>query len=94
MEVREIEPRILADRVRRALAELPGEAMASTYDQILDEGRIDGTRRLLTDLLEAKFGQVPEKTRRIVADATAADVRRWSVKMQTATKLDEVFAPA
>ncbi|WP_428262282.1 hypothetical protein [Haliangium sp.] len=61
-------------------------------DKGLDKGREEGRRLLLLDLLEERFGSLPEAVRQRVHDADQIEVRRWSIRILTATSLDEVFA--
>ncbi len=57
------------------------------------EGQAEGRRLLLLDLLEERFGSLPEGVRGRVLDGDQADVRRWSVRILTAATLDDVFTP-
>ena len=55
------------------------------------EGEQKGEARVLLDQLEAKFGAISEGDRRRVETADAATLRRWSVRILTATAPEEVF---
>jgi len=68
--------------------------MASTWDQLQEEGRVKGVRQALLRQLGKKFGNVPEATRERVGNSTTADLERWLDQVLTAPTLDEVFAPA
>ncbi len=92
MKVSDVELRTAREQVDRVLAVAPGESsMASTWDQLQEEGRVKGVRQALLRQLGKKFGNVPEATRERVANATTADLERWLDQVLTARTLDEVF---
>ncbi|HZU96898.1 MAG TPA: Rpn family recombination-promoting nuclease/putative transposase [Planctomycetota bacterium] len=97
MKVSDLELRTVRKQVDRVLAAGEG-VMASTWDQLQEEGRVKGhlagLRQALLRQLGKKFGNVPEATRQRVGNATTADIERWLDQVLTATTLDEVFAHA
>jgi len=51
-----------------------------------------GMQQLLRGLLESRFGPLSPEANARLAGADAATVQRWSLRVLTATCLDEVFA--
>ena len=58
----------------------------------LQEGLQKGQRELLLDLLETRFGSLPENWVQQVEQATAREFRFWTKNFVRASSLDEVFA--
>lgn len=56
------------------------------------EGRAVTERRVLTRLLTSKFGRVPPARAKQVKAASPREVARWTLRVLTASTLDEVFA--
>lgn len=57
-----------------------------------EEGRRQGCEHMLLNMLNARFGRVPEDVRRRVSQATVEDLVAWSERLFAAGSLDEVFA--
>ena len=74
--------------------------MRTMLDAVLDIGEERGRKRsetrgmqqLLRGLLESRFGQLSPEANARLAGADAATLQRWSLRVLTATRLDEVFA--
>ncbi|MET0790306.1 MAG: Rpn family recombination-promoting nuclease/putative transposase [Polyangiaceae bacterium] len=62
--------------------------------QGLKEGRTAGTTEVLLRQLTVKFGPQPASTAERLADASPADLLRWSEQVLSAETLEGVFAPA
>lgn len=54
-------------------------------------GRIQGQHQMLVKLLGLKFGELPDRALSQLQAACALDIDRWSERIFTATKIDEVF---
>lgn len=104
MNVREMEPRVLVEHVRRVLGPKVGdEVMATTAEQLRAqgrvegraegraEGRIEGTRALLLRLVQKRFGALPPAVQTRVATASVADLEAWTDRVVDARTIDEVF---
>jgi hypothetical protein len=50
-----------------------------------------GEAAVLTRQIERKFGAVPEAARRRIEAANKEALLAWSVRVLTATRLDEIF---
>lgn len=55
------------------------------------EGRLEAEVELLQELLEHKFGALPKRIQQRLATADEATLRTWSLRLLTATTLDDVF---
>ena len=58
----------------------------------LAEGELAGQTKLLRELLEHRFGQLPDWAARQVAVATSGAIERRKYRVFDAKTLDEVFA--
>lgn len=58
----------------------------------LQVGRQEGRRELLLELLEFRFGELPEAVSLRVSAADDADLGRWSRQLLQAQRLEDVFA--
>jgi len=56
------------------------------------EGRLEGQRATLVALLSTKFGSLPDAIRHRIDDATASELETWSLRVLTATAIDDIFA--
>lgn len=73
--------------------------MRSLLDLVLEmgeergvqKGSLRGQRGMLEGLLRARFGEVPMDARERLAGADAESLKRWSLRVLTATNLAEVF---
>ncbi|MFB6260695.1 MAG: hypothetical protein ABEJ96_05085, partial [Thiohalorhabdaceae bacterium] len=79
-----------ADEEARRLAFVRERAL---HDEatLLRQARQEGEADILLGLLEAKFGELDEPTRKRVRAADGAALQRWSLRVLTATSLEEVF---
>ena len=57
----------------------------------LQEGRQEGEANILVGLLEAKFGELDDATQDRVRKADDATLQTWSLRVLTASSLEEVF---
>ena len=64
---------------------------ATLLRQAHEEGHQEGEADILLGLLEAKFGDLDEPTRERVQAADGGTLQRWSLRVLTATSLEEVF---
>ena len=55
------------------------------------EGRTEGAANVLSHLLTARFGPLPEATGERIRVGTVEDHDRWAERLLTADSLDEVF---
>ena len=77
-------------------AEIMGTFSERYIQQGMERGEQLGVRkgeaRVLLTQLQLKFGDVPESVRVAIDEADAETLLRWSTRVLTATKLDEVIA--
>lgn len=66
--------------------------MRTMLDAVLDIGEERGMKRLVRDLLQARFGPLSAEAVMLLGAADAATLQRWSLRVLTATRVDEVFA--
>jgi len=66
-------------------------AMLTAAQQLYERGHREGEAKLLREQLEYKFGALPKRIQQRLAEADEADLRTWSLRLLTATALDEVF---
>jgi len=66
-------------------------AMLTAAQQLYERGHREGEAKLLRELLEHKFGALPKRIQQRLAEADEVDLRTWSLRLLTATTLDEVF---
>ncbi|WP_428269554.1 Rpn family recombination-promoting nuclease/putative transposase, partial [Haliangium sp.] len=62
------------------------------FDEGRDKGFDEGRRLLLVNLLEARFGPLPDSIRARVERADAASLERWGTQLLSASSLDDVFS--
>ncbi len=65
--------------------------MLTAAQQLYERGHREGEAQLLREQLEYKFGALPKRIQQRLAEADEADLRTWSLRLLTATALDEVF---
>jgi flagellar biosynthesis/type III secretory pathway protein FliH len=58
----------------------------------LEKGRAEARREMLLEQLHARFGRLPRSVPERVQAADTAQVKRWLLRVVTATTLAEVFA--
>lgn len=58
----------------------------------LQQGLQQGQAAQLLDILELRFGTLPEAVRNRVATAESAQLRRWARNFVYAERLEQVFA--
>ena len=66
---------------------LPG----SMGDRFRAEGRIEGRADTLLDLLEAKFGSVPEQIKTLVMSASPDQLKAWTISVLKSATLESIF---
>ncbi len=64
--------------------------MRCALDDLLDEGRSDGVRRVLERQLRRRFGDVPAAVAARLQGATFPDLERWGDRVLTATTPEAV----
>jgi hypothetical protein len=64
---------------------------ASTYDEILDEGRRRGVAEMLLRQLVRRFGALSNAYRDRVLTGSDEDVDRWVDRVLDAATIDDVF---
>ena len=74
---------MLAERIDTWLEEATRKGM--------QQGRIEGEGRLLSRLLESRFGPLPADAARRLATASEAEIEAWGEAMLGASSLDAVF---
>ena len=55
-------------------------------------GELLALRTILQGLLHTRFGAVPARVRDRVSTGTAGSLQRWSLRVVTAQRIDDVFA--
>jgi hypothetical protein len=55
------------------------------------EGRAEGRVEMLLEVLEGKFGTVPDELRQRVAAGTVSELQTWGTKFAKAKKIEDVF---
>jgi predicted transposase YdaD len=106
--VRDLPAAELLAVLRDALGPDLENAMTSTYDRLLEqgrqegrvagriEGRVEGQRegqaRVLITLLTTRFGTLPAALTERIRNADCDQLDRWALRVLTAASLDEVFA--
>lgn len=65
------------------------EARGRAEGEVIGEAR--GTRRMLIQVLTAKFGALPESRSKQVDEASGDQLEKWGTRAATAKTLDEVF---
>lgn len=88
------------DVLVRATDDEEVEAIAMSYrDRIFNQGREEGreqgregARRILSKLLQLKFGELERSVEERLAKASLAQLETWSERVLTAETIDAVFA--
>jgi hypothetical protein len=68
------------------------EEIVTAAEQLIERGRHQEDREILLDLLQGRFGAVPEAAAAKVAAAGSQQLRAWIRRLLTAKALDEVLA--
>lgn len=67
------------------------EAFMTTAEMLEARGQALGRAEALIEMLEARFGPLPESMSQMVRKAASADLKKWTPRAATAETLDEVF---
>jgi predicted transposase YdaD len=93
IEVRsDVAPKELPALVGQGAGPEAEEIAMNGLQKLIEEGRVEGGRRTLLRQLAAKFGDVPEEITARVQAASETEVEAWTLRILTASTLDEVFA--
>ncbi len=68
--------------------------MTSAAEKLRAEGRAEGRTEVLTDMLEHKFGSLPEQYKEQIAEAGLQEITRWYIRALDSSSLDQVFSGA
>ncbi len=68
-------------------------AIATGAEKNIEKGRVEGESRLLTRLLERRFGALPQWATEKLTRATEQELNAWSDAILTAPSLEAVFNP-
>ncbi|MRG97235.1 hypothetical protein [Polyangium spumosum] len=96
--VRPIAVRALLDvqnaerEVVRALERKGNEELEQLKESAAQKGREEGRREVLRSLLRARFGEVSAAVEARIAGATCATLDTWTLRLLSATTLDDIFA--
>ncbi len=66
--------------------------MRTMLDAVLDMGEERAMKRLVRQLLEARFGELPAEAIARLGKADAGTVERWGIRILTAASVAEVLA--
>ncbi len=77
--------------LRETVAQWPAQWLREGREQGLKQGLKQGQSQLLIDLIESRFGDVDEVSRRRIAAADSGQLRRWARRILTATSLAETL---
>jgi hypothetical protein len=56
------------------------------------EGRVEGQRDILLDLMQKRFGRVPQRIRRRLAALQPDEIREATLRVLDAQRIDDLFA--
>jgi len=88
----DIESNVLLREIRDAgYAKGFAEGLARAAARREKRGELKGQARLLRFQLKSKFGPVPDWVDERLAQASAADVERWGVKILTARSIESAL---
>jgi predicted transposase/invertase (TIGR01784 family) len=85
------EPDVLVGRLAAATGDEAKEEIVTAADQLREQGRQQGSRDMLLDLLRERFGALPETANARVAGAELAQIREWNRRVLKALTLEDVF---
>ena len=78
--------------VHATVRDIDSEETMQTIAQMLESRGIEkGRRQMLLDMLQHRFGELPEAVRRRVTDGGDAELGRWSLQLLSAQRLEDVF---
>lgn len=66
--------------------------MRTMLDAVLDLGEERGMKRLVRELLQARFGPLSAEAVMLLGAADDATLQRWGLRILTATRIGEVLA--
>lgn len=89
--VRKADVGALVDRVRRTIGEKAGEVVMSTAQELIEQGKRENARSTLEDLLTQLPGQLEDKTKKRLEDASLAELRAWTLRVVDAKTVADVF---
>jgi len=82
---------VLAERVDQWREEIQAKALQQGLERGIERGRLEGEVRLLTKLLERRFGPLSEAQRAQLDAADEATLEAWTEQVLTVQSLDELF---
>jgi predicted transposase/invertase (TIGR01784 family) len=90
------DPEVLVERLLLVVGEEDKEEIVTAGETLiargLEKGRAEAHREILLEQLRARFGRLPSSAPDRVQAADTAQVKRWLLRVVTATTLAEVFA--
>jgi hypothetical protein len=94
------DPEVLVERLLLVVGEEEKEEIVTAGETLIargrkqgrEEGRAEAHREMLLEQLRARFGRLPSSAPGRVQAADTAQVKRWLLRVVTATTLAEVFA--
>jgi hypothetical protein len=85
------------EQLRPVVGQEGERTMLTLADKIRAEGQRDGRseghRELVLQLLARRFGELPPEAAERLAKAEMGELQRWAMRLLDARSLDEVFAP-
>ena len=57
-----------------------------------EEGRVEGSQRVVLSLIEERFGPLDESLRKTIEQASGDQILQWAKRLLSASSLDEIFA--
>jgi Putative transposase, YhgA-like len=85
------QPDRLVARLAAATGDEAKEEIVTAADQLREQGRQQGNRDMLLDLLQERFGMLPDAALTRVAAADVAQLREWNRRVLKAPTLDDVL---
>ena len=84
---------MLKQQVKQWERELREEGMREGIEKGIEKGKTKGELELVLELLEDKFGTIPEEYRDRVNRAGSEQLVAWAKRILSAEKIDDVFEP-
>jgi hypothetical protein len=93
---KDIDRRHIAEALRMVAGWPEGEeVILNAGEYLVDEGALQGMRRLVRLQMTEKFGPVPDDAdRRLEAATTFEELETWAKRILSARRIDDVFAPS